>query len=457
MKPIVLYNDPEFSARFFKLAIPLAIQSLLSSSVTFLDTLMIGQLGETAIAAVGLGNQLFFFSSLFFFGLSSGISILIAQFWGKNDLAMIHRIMGLGYTIAITGSLIFTTIALTIPEVVLRLFTADQEVIRQGAVYLRTVGISYLIVAPCFVIDATFKSTESMKISSIVAGITIIINCLGNSLLIFGLGPFPELGIQGAAIATVIARCVQLSLLLLVSYRGKGHATKASLSALMHYHKPLVKRFVAVSLPVLAHEMVWSLGMVVYNMVLARMGTDIIASVNVANGLWNLFFIIAISIAHSSAVLIGKELGGGDIERTHVLGRRFLQMSFFSGFILMGFVILCSFILPHLVDVSPQSRQYIQQIVLIRAFCLPIVSCNITLFISILRSGGDTKMAFLIENSVLWLWGVPAIILCGLVLKLPLMVVMMVIVIEEIIKMSLGFWRVKSDKWANNLTELEAH
>ncbi len=452
---ITLYKDKEFSSRFFALAIPLIIQSLLTSSLTFVDTLMIGQLGETAIAAVGLGNQLLFFTMLFFFGISSGVSILIAQFWGKKDIHMIHRVMGLGYTIAIAGSLVFTTLALTIPEYILRIFTTDTEVITQGAIYLRTVSVSYLFLGPASILESTFKSTENMKIPTLSIGISLILNCIGNGVLIFGLGPFPELGIMGAAIATVCARALHLTILLVVSYRGKKHVSGAPLSSLIHFHKPLVKKFVTVALPVLAHEMCWSLGMVVYKIVYARMGTNIIASINVAEGMWNLFFIAATAIAHSSAVMLGNTLGRGDLETAEIYGKRFLKMAFFSGVALMGLMMISAFILPYLVKVTPQSQRYIRNMLLLRALFLPVMSFNMTLIISVLRSGGDTKASFTIEISAVWLWGVPVAFITGLILKLPIYWVVTLVSCEDLIKMSLGLWRVKSRKWLKDLTHIE--
>ncbi len=476
-RKFTLFHDPDFTTRFFTLAIPLVIQSLLNSSLSFFDTLMVGQLGETAIAAVGLGNQLLFFTMLFFFGISSGVSILIAQFWGKKNVAMIHRVMGLGYTIAITGSVLFTLIALTVPELVLRIFTPDPLVIEQGSTYLRTVGASYLFLGPACIIEATFKSTENMKIPTISTAISLTTNCIGNAVLIFGLGPFPELGIMGAAIATVFARALHLTILLTISYRRshsapainttnagsasnntpqrmRKHISGAPLSAMMHFHKPLVKKFIVVALPVLAHELCWSMGMMVYKAVYARMGTNILASINIAEGMANLFFIVAVAIAHSSAVMLGNTLGKGELQQAETYGVRFLKMAFVSGLALMGILMVSAFILPHLVQVTPTSKTYIRNILLIRSFFLPIMSFNITLFISILRSGGDTKAAFLIENSAVWLWGVPVAFLAGLVLQLPIYWVVALVWGEDLIKMSLGVWRVKSGKWLNDLTDL---
>lgn len=217
-----LFHDRRFYSSMLKLAVPITIQQLISSSTNLLDVLMIGQLGETSIAALGLSNQIFFLLTLFLFGISSGSAIFTAQYWGKGDMVNMRKVMGIGLTLAFSVALFYTLIALIIPETILGLYTNDQAVIEIGSQYLRIVGFGYIFTAVSLTYMFVLRSTQNVRLPMTITIIALSSNIFLNYCLIFGNFGFPELGVQGAAIGTLIARIFEFILMIYFSYRFKN-------------------------------------------------------------------------------------------------------------------------------------------------------------------------------------------------------------------------------------------
>lgn len=221
MKISELFKDRSFFKGLFIIAIPIMLQNLVNSFVNMVDTVMIGQLGTAEIAGVGLANNFFFLLNMLLFGAASGAGVFTAQFWGKKDIAGIRKNTGLCIVIVILISSFFTIVSLFAPEKVLRLYTTDQDVIKIGAEYLRTVAPCFIPFAISFVFTLVMRTIEKVKLAMVVTIISLSVNVLFNWLLIFGIGPFPTLGVKGAAIATVLARTIEVILLVSISYSKK--------------------------------------------------------------------------------------------------------------------------------------------------------------------------------------------------------------------------------------------
>ena len=211
-------KDKEFYATLLRITIPIALQNLISASLNMIDTLMIGQLGENQIAAVGLANEVFFLLNLFLFGICSGTGIFVAQFWGKGDIKNIRRVLGLSIFCGLGISGIFTFVALAMPEKALGVFTRDPAVIELGVSYLSIVGLSYVMTAITYTYAFALRNTAQPKIPMILSAIAVVTNAVFNYILIFGKLGLPAMGVRGAALATVIARALELGLVLWVVY-----------------------------------------------------------------------------------------------------------------------------------------------------------------------------------------------------------------------------------------------
>ncbi len=267
-----LFHDRRFYSSMLKLAVPITIQQLISSSTNLLDVLMIGQLGETSIAALGLSNQIFFLLTLFLFGISSGSAIFTAQYWGKGDMVNMRKVMGIGLTLAFSVALFYTLIALIIPETILGLYTNDQAVIEIGSQYLRIVGFGYIFTAVSLTYMFVLRSTQNVRLPMTITIIALSSNIFLNYCLIFGNFGFPELGVQGAAIGTLIARIFEFILMIYFSYRFKT-AAAAKIQEL-RYSFSFFKQVLKTSMPAAINEVIWSLGITTYYAVYARIGTD---------------------------------------------------------------------------------------------------------------------------------------------------------------------------------------
>ena len=219
-----MFRDKVYLSTFIKIALPITLQTLITSSLNLVDVLMIGQLGEVPLAAVGLANQIFFLLNLLLFGVGSGSAVFIAQYWGKKDVLNIRRVQGLCLGIGAGAAFIFSLIALVFPRTALGFYTNDQAVIDLGSEYLQTVGFSYIFIAITYGFSAVLRSTENVKLPMFSSMIALSLNTLINYTLIFGNFGFPQLGVKGAAIATVISRILECSLILIIAYRRKTPA-----------------------------------------------------------------------------------------------------------------------------------------------------------------------------------------------------------------------------------------
>jgi putative MATE family efflux protein len=201
-----LLGDKEFLTKMFRLAAPIALQQLVMVLLGLIDMVMIGQLGDAAVAAVGLANQLFFLLFLVLFGIGSGAAIFTAQYWGQQDMLRIRSVLGLGLTLGLAGGLVFSLVSLLLPGQVLSIYSTDPAVITLGSGYLRLVGLSYLATAITFSYAAVLRSIEQVKLPMFISLVTLAVNTVLNYGLIFGQWGLPTLGVNGAALATSIAR-----------------------------------------------------------------------------------------------------------------------------------------------------------------------------------------------------------------------------------------------------------
>lgn len=449
--PQLQLEHKDFLLQLMKISGPIMLQSLLTTSLSFFDTLMIGQLGDIAIASVGLANQMFFLIMLYFFGVSSGSAVFIAQFWGNKDIRSIHRTMGIGLVLSLLGALFFTIISLSAPELPMRIFSPDTQVVATGAVYLRIVAISYIFSAISIIFSASLRSTEQAHIPLIATVFSLVINIVLNYLLIFGNFGFPAWGVAGAAVATTIARGIELMIMLFATYRRRL-AVAGSIRSFLSFDRMFVRIFFITALPVILNEIIWSMGMVAYKMIYARMGTQVIASANVVEAIQGLFFVIFIGTANGSAVMIGKKIGEKNPEAAQLYARRFCWLSLvFGASVGMGMFFLAPYI-PQAFRVSPEIVHLASRSLMVLAFVLPFKAFNMHSIVGILRSGGDTKASLLIELTSVWLVGVPLALLGGFVLQLPIYYLYLLISLEEVYKVIISLIRIRSGKWINDLT-----
>lgn len=447
-----IISDKQFVRTLIAIALPITLQNFIASSVNTLDTFMITSLGEESLAAVGLANQVFFFFSIIIFGIASGSAIFIAQFWGKKDVVNIRRILGLALSISLIVGIIFTLVTLIMPDKIMHIFSSDWKVIELGVDYLRIVSLSYIIFGIAFNFEVASRSIGDAKMPMVVSMISFLTNLVFNYLLIFGKFGFPELGIAGAAYGTLIARIVELVLVLYSVYSQYGPLT-AKIKELVDWNKSFVLRYFKTAYPVIVNETFWSLGTVMYSIAYAKIGTEAAAAIQILNTVQNLFMVLTRGVGNACTVMIGNKIGSDEEETAIEYANRFMFISTGLGLILGGALFLTSdLVLSLFRDLSTELYATSKKLLNVLALFFAIKSLNGAIIVGILRSGGDTKFSMLLEMGSVWLVGVPLAFLGSLILKLPVYYVTPLAYCEEIVKAFIGLIRVFSKKWVVNVT-----
>ena len=293
--PIIIESKSLYKT-LARVALPIALQSLITTSLNLLDNLMVGSLGEVELAAVGLSVQLFFIHTGVMFGFASGCSAFIAQFWGKQDLQNIRKVVGFAVTVSFCVSLLFFLPAVMIPEKVLGLFTDIPEVIAMGKDFVRIAAISFLTLSITFPLSSALRTTQQTSIPMKISAVVFSTNTILNFFLIFGSFGAPEMGVKGAATATAIARLLELLLYIYVLFIRKN-ILSGKFEEFFGWHKPMVSKILITAVPVMVNETMWSLGMATYNAAYGRVGVTEFAAVQASNTINTLFIMAIFSLA----------------------------------------------------------------------------------------------------------------------------------------------------------------
>lgn len=444
-------TDKNFYQPLLQLALPISAQNLITSSLNMADIIIIGQLGATAIAAVGLANQVFFLFNIILFGVYSGSAIFTAQFWGQRDIPNIRRVLGVSLLSGLGVAILFTLIAFFLPAHVLRCFSNDPEVIVQGSAYLRIVSLSYLMNAISFCYAFILRCTGQVLLPLQVSLMAFGMNSFLNYAFIYGIWGFPRLGVAGAALATLIARMMELAVILFGVYRYNMVAA-AKIREMLDFSMAFVKRFYQTTLAVIGNEFLWSLGMTMFTVIYARMGTEVIAAINISSTIERVAMVLFIGMANACAVIIGNQIGAGRQDVALDYAKRLAILGPALGIFIGAFVYLLRDPILAFYQVSPEVIQITRWVTAIFAFSIPIRVFNLINIVGILRGGGDTRFCLFIDVSGLWLLALPLSFVAGLIWQLPPYFVYLLATLDEAFKLSLGIWRLSSGKWVNDLT-----
>lgn len=447
-----VFEDKKFLRRIIAIGVPITIQMMLNTILNLVDNMMIGSLGESSIAAVGLANKVFFVFTLLLFGVVSGSSILTAQYFGKRDVKNIRRVLGMSLLIGLSGAVLFMIAGLFIPKGVMRIFTPSEGTISIGASYLMIVAISYPITAITNCYIALLRATNKVKAPVFISLVSILVNVVLNYTFIFGNFGAPRLGVQGAAIATVIARVVECVSILSIVYISNGEAA-AKLKELVAFDKEFIKKYFITVSPVIANEFMWGLGVTMYSLVYGRMGDSAVAAITITQNVEQICIVIFQGLSSATAVILGNELGANKLKDAEKHAKSFFVLQLMLT-IVMGIVcILIRRPLIELFSVEQNVASDITRCLTVFVCYLPFRMFNLINIVGVLRSGGDTKASLLLDITGVWFVGIPFAFLGGIVLGLPIYYVYAMITIEEVYKFILGFKRYKQKKWLRNIVE----
>lgn len=450
-KAINFYKDPDYFRNLLKIALPITLQQVLFALLNMLSVGFVGQKGDAAVAAVGFAGQIFFLLNLVHFGIISGAGMFTAQFWGKRDIPNLRRVLGLCLMLAVAASLIFFTLSQLLPSQILGIYSKDPVVIELGSNYIRTFSWTFLFFGITFSYAVVMRSTGNVITPTLVSIGALLISLFLSYSLIFGKFGLPELGIQGAAVAAVIARFLECVTLLTIIYT-RDLPVAASFRELIGFDKAFLARVIGPVLPVIFNELFWSLGITTYNVIYGRMSTQSYAAINIVSTIEQVAFAVFIGMSNATAVLVGNRIGAGREEEAYHYAGRSLGLGFLGG-ILLGIVLqLVKDPVLSIFKVSPEVIQYASNILIVVTFFLWVRVNNMTIVVGILRAGGDTRFSMVLDGFIIWIVGVPMAYLGAFVWHLPVYFVYLCAMSEEATKWVLGVHRYFSRKWINNLT-----
>ncbi len=435
------------------LAIPIALQNLLTSCAALIDTAMVVGLGNTATSAIGVAGRIPFFLNLACFGLCSGSATMISQYWGARDRAGIHRTFGMLLSLAAVLALIIGAALFFIPESLMRIFTDDEQVITLGAQYLKIFSAGAFLTVFNQIVAASLRATEQVLLPLISSIFSVIVNTFMNYCLINGHFGFPALGLRGAAIATVIGLGVQT--LILLGYLLLSHnALRASHRAYFDWGAAFCQRYARVVSPALANEVLWSIGTNIYVMVLARQGNDFYSGYTVFETVQQLFFVFFAGICHACSIIVGKTVGQGEHSLAKAYAKRFLVMTPLMGIFFGALVILTRYPILGLMEIETElARQTAAQCLLVYALWLGCRMIPYTSICGIFRAGGDTVTGCLFELGSMYLISIPAVVLLGFFTDIPfVLLVLCMYVCEDLPKGILCVRHFFGGKWIKQIT-----
>ncbi len=447
-------RDRHFYQIFAGLVLSLALQNLLTYSVNLADNLMIGAYSQNALSGISLCNLIQFLLQMMVVGVGEGVVVLGSQYWGKRQLGPIPHIIGAALRFGLAMAAALFLAALLFPYQILHLINNDPGVLAEGVAYLRIICFTYIVFALTNMLTASLRSIGIVKIGYIVTASTLCINIVLNSLLIYGRFGFPELGVRGAAIATLVSRCVEL---LIIVYYLKFHEHQLNLSVrkLVKIDTSYIRDYTTVSLPVLVTQAIWGLAQMIQTGILGNMdgSADVVAANSIAVLVFQIISVVGYGAASAAGIMTGKRVGEGDIGRLKQSTRSF-QLIFLALGLVTGALIFAASgpVLLLYPKLTPSAAALTRQFTLVLAVTSVGTCYQMAADTGIIRAGGDTK--FPLWNNSIFMFGIvlPMAALSAFVWKLSPVVVFFWLKSDQLLKCPIIFWRVNSYQWVKRVT-----
>lgn len=428
------FGDMGFWRIALKLAFPVAMQNLLTSSFILVDTIMVGQLGDLSLSAVGMAGQFGWFLNMITFGMCSGAAVFISQYWGAKDTAGIRRTYGIAVVSVCLISALFFVIGLLFPEGVVRIFNREPDVVEAGAAYLRIACWSYLATGVNMVFCIVLRSTENVKLPMYVSLVTTVLNAFMDYGLIFGAFGMPEMGIRGAALATVISAWAGPVLILAVSAIQRNMLI-SPIKELFGFNKRSIAEYYEKATPVIINETLWGLGTLLFSVIFANLGYQYYAAVTIFRTFENISFVFFIGLCSASSIMVGKNVGAGHIKRAVEDSRRFVLFVSLCSVLTGVLIIIFRFQLASVFNLSgsitPETLKLTASLLLVYGIELPMRNLPYILIVGTFRPGGDTRIGMKLDLLSLWLCSVPLTTLAAFVFKLPFIAVFAIMYAAE--------------------------
>ncbi len=539
-----VFKDKVFLKTMLILAIPITLQSFITSSLNLVDTLMVGSLKEAAISAVGLANQYMFIFTLCLMGINAGANVFMSQLWGKRDEAGIKTFLGVDLTIGLIASSLFGALAFFGPHMIMNIMSDDPEVIELGINYLKIVAVScifmnftqgysaalrsteqtklpmygsligvtlnvilnwYLkiVAVSCIFMNftqgysAALRSTEQTKLPMYGSLIGVTLNVILNWVFIFGKLGAPAMGVEGAALATMLSRLVEMLFIVGIVYMSKNRVA-AKFKEMFNYNWRIIGDYFKTSWSVIANELIFAVGSAAYSIAYAKISTNASATMQISSTIINMFFIFLTGIGTAASIMIGNKIGAKEEKRAKEYASHVAMLTISSTIINMFFIFLTGIgtaasimignkigakeekrakeyashvamltpfigiflgvslwmsapIVATWFDIQPETYQSTITVLRIMALFMPLRSFNAIMIIGVFRGGADTTYSMVVQATTIMGYSVPLAFIGALVLKWPVHLVFLLVCSEEMVKMPFELWRLKSGRWMRNI------
>lgn len=443
----LLKTDEEYIKRIFTIAIPIMLQLFIGISLNLVDSLMIGHLGTAPLVAVGAANEVFYILSISVYGLCSGSCVFISQYWGSGDILSIRKTMGINYTcIGIFIILASVLIWVFAPQLIW-IFARETTIIEQGTTYLRIVAWSYLITCLADAISLCSRSIQKLKATTIIYILAILTNIFLNYCLIYGNFGFPQMGVSGAAIATVIARSFQFTGFLIYIYHDRTHPLAASCKELCNFTKSDIQRILKMSMPVMISEGGWSVANSMYYIAYGLISSKALAGAQIVVIVGKVYQSFFGGFANSAGVLIGEKLGKGSINEAKADGRLFIKVVFILGIVFTVIMFFTSTLIANCYNFNIEVTLMISQSIKVFSLFIMAKMFGYLFVCGILRCAGDTAFCMFVDLGTSWFIATPAVFTAVYIFNVTLPTAVACVYCAEIVKAALCFYRFKSGKW----------
>ena len=443
-------KDRSFYRSLILLAVPISLQNLVTFAVNFADNVMIGSLGDDAISGVYVGGQLQSVVQMFVGGIEGAILILAAQYWGRKDRDSIRKVVSIGVKFALGVGLFTTLVAVLFPQWVIRIFTTEPGVIREGAAYVQIVGFTYLFFSVSQVMIAAMRSVETARIGLYISCMALVVNVCLNYVFIFGHLGFPAMGVRGAAVATLISRimemCVSIGYVFFVDKK-----LRFGWRDLLHTDGQLLRDFVRYGLPIIGGQVVWAVNSLANTKILGYYSAGVIAAASITGMLHNLVYVWMNGMSSAVGIITGKTVGAGQYEKMKEYSKTVQMIFLFVGLISGAAVFLFRDGFISLYNASPEAQEYSRQFINVISVTIIGTCYQAACLFGLVKSGGDISFVFKNDTIFVFLVVIPSSLI-AMWLGAPPWVVFACLKCDQILKCFVAIVKINRSNWLKNLT-----
>ena len=438
-----------FMGKILKIILPITIQNFMFALVPVSDAMMLVNLDQDQMSAVSLASQAMFVLNIFIFAIVSGMSLFVAQYWGKGDIRSFEKMTGYTLRLAIPILLVFWGLAMFIPEGVIRVYTNEPVIVGFGIEYLRMVAFAYIFSGLAQILEAVLKNIELVKESTIISIFMVLANVGLNAVFIYGLLGAPAMGASGAALATTISSGMGVlcaTILLIKSGKIKIH-----ISDIFKNDIAMRKDFSMYSGPLLFNNISWGIGFTMISVIIGHLGGDVVAANSIAAVVKDLVSCFCFALAAGGAIVVGNELGAGKLDTARKYGDKLFRVAVISGIILGVLTAASTPLILKLVKITPDAKFYLMWMLLMCTYYILGRSINSVVISGILAAGGDTKFGMICDTVTMWAFIVPIGALLAFVVKIPVIWVCFFLYLDEMVKIPVVYKYFKKYNWVKNI------